>query len=239
MGEVISKKAGRERILDDVRATLTGASAHAAETNGSVWGAAATRLAPIVQLWDATAGKLAAARAELAPLEARVAVANDKGDDELRAIADEVWNLLGRPANDPVYELLFPGGAGFYADGPDDEQPAMMVLLAELLESGVAAKLGADAAAKAGRIRAAAEALATANDAARKPAARVKLHERMLTAIARVAHVELAKLKRYLKSEGLSEADIHAVIPDRPRSYGVSAGAPPAGPTPEPVPDPG
>jgi hypothetical protein len=107
-----------------------------------------------------------------------------------------------------------------------------MVLLAELLESNLHPKLAATATARAAEIRAAATSLEAALDAARKPRAKVRLFERVLTSIARTAHIELAKLKRYWKSEGLSEADIHAVIPDRPRGYGVNEPAnPPADPT--------
>jgi len=80
------------------------------------------------------------------PLMAGVAAHDNGGDDEVRGVADEIWNLLGRPANDPVYDVLFPGGTGFYVDGDVNEQPDMMLLLAELLESNVHPKLGADGA---------------------------------------------------------------------------------------------
>lgn len=235
MGEVISRKAGRDKIIEDLKATQTGAAARAALPGGEAWATAEARFGPILQLYAATLAKLAAARSELAPLQVAVNVANDVGDEMVKVISDEIWNQLGRPGNDPLYELLFPGGAGFYVDGNVEEQPAMMNLLAELLESNVLPKLGADAAAKAARIRTAATALEAAVDAAKQPAARLKLADRMLTAAARVGHVELANFKRRLKSDGLSEADIHAVIPDRPRSYGVAPVNDGGGTPPSPV----
>lgn len=230
MGEVISKQAARERIIEDVKTTVTRAAGRANGPDG--WGAAATRLGPVLILWEATAPKAKAARAELAPLTVAIDVADDGSDRLLRATADALWNELGRPANDPLFELLFPAGAGFYADAPDAEQPDLMVLLAELLESNLHPKLAATATARAAEIRAAAASLEAALDAARKPRAKVRLLDRVLTSIARTAQIELAKLKRYWKSEGLSEADIHAVIPDRPRGYGVNEPAsPPTDPT--------
>lgn len=232
MGEVISRKAARERIIEDVKATRTGAAARAGGSDGTAWAVADGRLASVIALWDATLAKANAARAELAPLAAAVDVADEASDHTIKSNADFIWNELGRPANDPVYELLFPGGTGFYADADADEQPDMMLLLAELLESNIHSKLAANVAPKVAAIRDAANKLASAVEAARKPRAKVRLYDRMLTAIARTAHFELAKLKRFWKSEGLSETDIHSVIPDRPRSYGV----PEAPPAPAPAP---
>lgn len=232
MGELISRKAAREKIIEDVKTTQTGAAARAGQPNGEAWAAAPGRLGPIILLWDQTLAKHVAAKAELQPLLVGVTVANDAGDDVVKVVSDEIWNFIGRPANDPYYELLFPGGTSFYVDGSVEDQPALMSLLAELLESNVHPKLGAEAAAKAARIRTAADKLDAALEAARKPAARLKLADRMLTAIARVGHVELANFKRRLKSDGMSEADIHAVIPDRPRTYGVAPADGGAGTTP-------
>lgn len=236
MGEVISKKAARDRIIEDVQSTVDAAKARAAVPGGEVWAVAEPRLSGVLALYRTTRGKWETARAEFAPLAAALDVANEAADDVVRAQSDLIWNELGRPANDPVFELLFPGGSGFYADASVEDQPQMMALLAELLESNLSAKLAANVAPKVAAIRDAAARLSAAVDAARKPRATVKLYDRMLTAVARSAQLELARLKRYWKSEGLSEADIHTVIPDRPRGYGV----PPASPDPAPpvVPDP-
>ncbi len=231
MGEVIHKKAARERIIEDTRTTLTSAAARAAVTNGGSWGAAAPRIGPMVALWDTTTVKRDAARAELAPLAATASATNDAVDDRIKALADEIWNELGRPQNDPYFDMLFPGGTGFYVDGNPNEQPAQMELLAELLDANLHPRL-ANAPALAASVRAEAAKLEAATEAARKPAARVELYDRMLTAIARSAQVELSKLKRFWKAEGLSESDIHSVIPDRPRNYGVGTPATPATPTP-------
>ena len=41
-------------------------------------------------------------------------------------------------------------------------------------------------------------------------------HKRVRTALGRNAQFELANLKRSYKNEGMNEAAIHAIIPDRP-----------------------
>ena len=52
------------------------------------------------------------------------------------------------------------------------------------------------------------------NDPASVP--KVKVLGRVRTALAKVVHSDLSNLKRVYKVEGFSEAEIHAVIPDRP-----------------------
>jgi hypothetical protein len=225
MGEVIHRRAARDKIMEDVRTTLTGARARAAAGNGGPWASAETRLVPVLNLWDTTLDKAKAARAELAPLEAAADATNSAVDDGLRGTADTIWNELGRPSNDPYFEILFPGGTGFYVDAPLADQPLLMEQLAELLDARLHPRL-ANAPAHAEAVRTAAAKLEAAAEAVRKPATRVAMLDRMLTSIARSAQVELASLKRLWKSEGLSEADIHSVIPDRPRNYGGQAPEP-------------
>lgn len=240
MGEVISRKASRDRIIDDVSTTRTRAAtrATASTADASAWAVAESRLGPVLTLWSNTLAKAEAAKAEVAPVEAALDVANDTSDDVIKGISDTVWNELGRPANDPVFELLFPGGTGSYAEVEVEDQPSMMLLLAELLETNPHPKIAPTVAPKVAALREAALKLEAAVDAARKPRSKAKLYDRMLTAVARSAHFELAKLKRYWKSEGLSEADIHAVIPDRPRSYGVGPNPGPSPADPANPPDP-
>jgi hypothetical protein len=44
-----------------------------------------------------------------------------------------------------------------------------------------------------------------------------KVLEKAGTALARATQMELARLKRRYLSEGFTEAEVHSVIPDRPR----------------------
>lgn len=75
------------------------------------------------------------------PLIAAQESIDDQIDRLIGRLSDTIWNDIDRPAHDPLYELLFPGGITFYTDGPDDEQPARMDLLADLLESNLHPKL--------------------------------------------------------------------------------------------------
>ncbi len=54
----------------------------------------------------------------------------------------------------------------------------------------------------------------------------ITLAERMHVALGRSAHAALAGLKRVWKADGSSEAEIHAIIPDRPASKKTAAQAP-------------
>ena len=110
-----------------------------------------------------------------------------------------------------------------------------MELLAELLEANLHPRFdAATAALRAQETRSEAALLEAKWEALRKPRASFRIYDRILTTVAKAVQVELAKVKRGWLSEGISEADIHSVIPDRPRSYGV-AKKPETGPT-EPTP---
>jgi len=136
----------------------------------------------------------------------------------LGRVADDVWNAIGRPANDVIYEILYPEGVATYAEGDVNQQPDRMDLLAELLVANLHSKLPADrAAAFAAEITASSTALRALVDAARPLVTRVELAVKMRSAVARSIAVSLAALKRQWKADGISEADIHAIIPDRPR----------------------
>lgn len=106
------------------------------------------------------------------PLIAAQESIDDQIDRLIGRLSDTIWNDIDRPAHDPLYELLFPGGITFYTDGPDDEQPARMDLLADLLESNLHPKLDPKRAKQyAAELRGGAQTLEAAVDAARKPRA--------------------------------------------------------------------
>jgi hypothetical protein len=213
MGDVIRNSAAAGDIFADVRATKDNATAK----GGIVKTLADERIGPTVVVIDTTEQDLKQARDIVAPLLAELRGENDRADALVDRIYDEIWNDLDRPANDRWLSLLFPGGAGYYTDGDTDEQPQRMELLAQMLERGLHPKLPKDRAmAYALRVRDGAAALQADLDAARIPAARVKLLERIRTALGRTAQADLAALKRLYKNAGMSEADIHTIIPDRP-----------------------
>ena len=107
-----------------------------------------------------------------------------------------------------------------------------MTLLADLLTSGLhpllptahATALAADLTAAAGTLRALVETAGPLR-------VRVELANKMKTAVAHSLQLSLANLKRAWKTDGKSESDIHAVIPDRPRPRSTAAATPAAAPT--------
>ena len=233
MGEVIRKSAAAPDIMADVRATHTNATAR-----GGDWASeSAARLGPVIALDDLVKARVKTAIEAAAPAAAALAAENDSADALLGQVSDAYWNAIGRPAHDPVADIVWPGGFAYYADGPVEDQPDKMDLLADLLEAGLHPKLTpAQGSAFATSVRTGSASLRAKVEAARPLTARVALAEKMEIAIAKSAQVSLANLKRTWKTNGKSETEIHAVIPDRPAprkaaakpADGASAAAPAA-----------
>lgn len=231
MGDVIRKNAAAEDIFADL--ATSDLNARAAAGPAELSALADRYLSPHLGLAKLITGKRDKALAEYRPLKAKVDAEDDAADALLLRLSDDIWNDTGRSMEDPSYDVLFPGGIGYYTDGRDEEQPVRMRLLATLLESGVHPRLPeAKAKAYAGQLRATAKSYAAAVDAAREPRLQAELLDRVFTAIARSAHLGLTNFKRALKLLGLSEAQIHRIIPDRPRSSGPKPAPAPADPKP-------
>jgi hypothetical protein len=215
MGEVIRKDAAADHIAADGTTTLISASA-----KGGAWKQIADeRLGPAITLFNKVVADLNQAESDLAPLQAAVTAYDHEADDFLGAKSDEMWNLVGRPAFDAAYSLAWPGGASTYADGPDDEQPERMDLLAEVLTANLHPKIDpAWSSALAAEVRSRAATYRSILDAARPARAKVNLLKRMKGIVARSVQMELSRLKRRYLAEGFREPEIHEVIPDRTRS---------------------
>jgi hypothetical protein len=212
MGDVIRRTAAAEDIFADVRSTHKNALA-----KGGLWQSIAeTRLGPVVKLIQMVEERYQTALNALDPLTGALDTMDDRADALLSRISDSIWNDVGRPAHDPALALLFPGGIAYYTDGPDDEQPDRMELLAELLEANLHPRLDlARVARYAAELRDAAQEYAGLVEIHSTARRRVELLGRIRVAVARSAHVELAGVKRCYKAESFSEAEIHTVIPDR------------------------
>jgi hypothetical protein len=233
MGDVIRSTAAVDDIFADVRTSL----ANAVAKDGIAKTIAEARLGPTLAMLGTVDAELKEARETATPLLAEEKAENDRADALLDRIYDEVWNDVGRPSNDRVLSLIFPGGADYYTDGDTAEQSDRMELLAQLLERKIHPKLTQDqVTAYAARIREGAKALSADVEAARLPRARVKLLERVRTKLGRTAQFDLAGVKRACKNEGMSEAEIHTIIPDRPPpKKKTPAGGAPAGQPPTPT----
>jgi len=213
MGELIRRDAAAGEIFKDAGDSLTNARAR-----GGKWQELAEqRLGASLALVSSVEAKYKIAQEMLAPLVAQIDVCNRKADATIGKNYDIIWNEVGRPAYDAALSILFPDGIAYYAEGDTDGQPDRMEILVELLAAGIHPKLSKETASSAAdEIKAEGEALRVAVDAARKPAAQVKILGRVRTSLAKVVHADLSNLKRLYKIEGFSEAEIHTVIPDRP-----------------------
>ncbi|MRG93216.1 hypothetical protein [Polyangium spumosum] len=213
MGEIIRKNSKSDAIIADAQTTLTQATA----LGGRWQELAEARLGAALALHASVEVQHKAAELMFAPLRAQVDTRNNKADKTIGKVHDIVWNEIGRPAYDAALSVIFPDGIAYYAEGNTTEQPERMDVLAQLLQSGIHPKLSpATATSVAAEITAESEALRAALEAARKPAAQLKVLGRVRTSLAKVVHAELSKLKQLYRVEGFSEAEIHAVIPDRP-----------------------
>jgi hypothetical protein len=213
MGEVIRGGAATKDIIKDGETTLDEARAR----GGTIQERAEGTIAPVLAILHAIDEELEMTRTVLGPLQAALNAENDYADALLNRIHDETWNDVGRPANDRYLALMYPGGAGYYTENDTPGQPTRMELLAKLYERRLHPKLTeAQCQGYAQRIREGAAALKQDIDAVAGPAANVTLLERTRTALGRVAQFELANLKRLYKADGMTEAQIHAIIPDRP-----------------------
>lgn len=227
MGQIISKDAAADDIMNDAQKALTNATAR-----GGRWKELAeARLHGCCALFTATTGQLESARLVHAPNAAQIDVLNKQADKKIGKAYDTVWNEVGRPRSDAALAVIFPEGIGTYTDGDTTEQPERMRILVTLLGSGIHSKLSAATAnACISELSLEADALAAAVTAGRQTGAKVKVLSRVRTALARVVHAELNNLKRAYKLEGFSEAEIHGVIPDRPgktkKAEGKQASAP-------------
>lgn len=216
MGEVIRKSAAVGDIFSDTRTTYT----RSMNREGTpFYEAAQAHLAPVLHLIDRIEGDLKSANEVYEDLLAALDVVDGKADGVLGLQGDLIWNAIGRRRSDAAFAVLFPNGITGYTEVNPLEQPMWMELLATLLQAGIHPKLPKETAeAAAAEISAAAVELEAAAEAARKAGIRVKLLEKILQALARVAAMELASMKRALLAKGLTEAEIHEVIPDRPQA---------------------
>ena len=223
MGETIRKTAAREDILQDVRQTHINATAR----GGIAADLANQRLLPVLAILASIGSQQEAAQAIAAPLLAALAVADARADKAVGKASDDIWNDVGRPASDAALDLLFPGGNAFYVDGDVTEQPDRMDLLVELINANVHPKLSLGIAqACTATIAAESALLRAAVESARPARAKLQLLDRVLTAVARSAAIEMGHFKRLLKANGFTEADVHTIIPDRSAAPAKKAAAP-------------
>ncbi len=202
----------RESAARDVVGEVRGALERAIVKGGVARRIAEERLAPALSLVETVTAQLDKAREAERPLLTALSASQEDARGLLIGINEELWMAVGSPSSDAALSLLFPGGAGYYTEGSADEQADRMDLLAQLLSAGAHPKLSLEKARTAAKsVGAAAARLRAAVDAGRLPRARVSLLERASELVSQSAQNELALLRRRLKAEGVSDADIDAL----------------------------
>jgi hypothetical protein len=211
MPEIIGPKADVTRIEDHVRRTLRAAIARGQE----IASAATERLAPAVAAIDsALALKRSADEAE-AVAWAAVLAEDAKSDTGIGAVRDAMWNALGRPRQSPYLDQVFPGGVATYTSGDPRGQPVLMhILQSRILAASASPWTDALRTGWSAEIEALRTTYAAAVDTHRPTEAAAAVGEAGYRAAVRMAHARLQAFKRDLLTLGLTQAQVHDIIPD-------------------------
>jgi hypothetical protein len=183
-----------------------------ARSQGEPWQAKAEEhLGALEVLFQAIAAERARAVRGLEEGRAAIEAIDERTTDALEAMASRIWKGLGSPALDHVYTLLFPD-----ADRTEGkpERPEHLELLADLLESGVHARIDAGLAQRsAAELRGlAAQYRASVESVARLEKRRTLLDE-LERATARSGLVEVGNLRKRLREMGVDENTIFELAP--------------------------
>ncbi|MDI1451654.1 hypothetical protein [Polyangium sp. 6x1] len=211
MGEVIGASAEQGRIVDHVQTAYDLSIAR----GGEVAEAAFFRLGPGVTAIGNAKEMLDAAKKAESLAWATVAGIDYDADGLIASTRDEMWNALGRPKQSPHMDAVFPEGIGTYTAGDPLGQPLLMGVLRTRILAGEASQwTEVKRNAWASAIEAKREAYEVAVNAYRPAGAALVVAEAGYRAAVRGAHTRLRNYKRDLKNLGLTEAQIHEIIPD-------------------------
>jgi hypothetical protein len=225
MGQVIKANAEAIRIEEHVRRALRAARAR----GGQIAEAAEARLGPATAAID-TANQLQKTATETEAIAWETVLAEDeKSDAGIGRVRDAMWNALGRPRISGSLDHVFPGGVATYTSGDPRQQPMMMQVLRSRILSASVPQWSKEAcegwAAEIDALRAPYQAAVDAHRPTEAPA--TVAHVGYRTAV-RAAHARLSAFKRDLRNLGLSEPQIHEIIPDASTSATTVAVAAPA-----------
>lgn len=211
MGSVIKATAALDRIEEDVRTS----EQRARERPGPIADAAAARLAPALTVMDSANAILGGAQTAEAAGWTVVSARDGEADIVIGSTRDEMWNALGRVRGHAAMTHTYPGGTGTYTAGDPTNQPVLMQVLQTRIPTAEAPQWTAEM--RQGwvaAIEAARTPLAAAVTAYLPLAAALTVAEAGRRAAVRSAHSKLVAFKRDLKNLGLTETQIHEIIPD-------------------------
>jgi hypothetical protein len=221
MGQVLAQKRAADAIEKAIVKTLTWAG----QRNDFVKVRVEDRLGRFVPLFDEAAAEEAAAERAAEEAAAALAFLADKAYITYAQVQGDVYNALGRPRGEVLLATVFPEGVSALRHrGPAAALHTFAQTSARLRRVRHEMLDEARCAEWASRLDAAAAPLAPA--VASFDAARAVAHHARATrgSLARAAWIELPALKRELRAAGLTEAQVHTVIPSEPRRARRAAG---------------
>jgi hypothetical protein len=207
--------------------------------------AAEARLGPAVAAIDAAVGVLTPAREAEAVAWAAVLAEDAKSDTGIKSLRDAMWNALGRPRQSPFLQQVFPGGVNTYTAGDPTQQPILMqVLHSRLLAASAPQWPKPQCDSWAAEIESLRQPYQTAVDIHRPVEAAATIAEVGYRSAVRTGQARLRAFKRDLQTLGLTEAQIHEIIPDATGTPQATASKSPNGggsdgPTPQATSGPG
>lgn len=236
MGNIIRAGAASADIIADVEETLNRATAR----GGVVAKDARRFLAARVRRTRELADEVRENDERALRLGAVLKMCAHRCKMRVAEIKDELYNQMGRHPSDAVWRLTFPPRAAFVGRGsPADRIAALRSLAARLsvqrrhpfVPAEDFAAYASEITALADELQAALDAYAPAKEGRRTLATLTRTH-------AALAQLHLSNLKSHWEGRGMGEAEIHDLIPDRPRPKPMLSPPPPAPPEPEPETEP-
>jgi hypothetical protein len=223
MGEVVRPTASPETIEDHVAQTLRNAE----RQGGEIAETAHSRLDPIKERAARATEARATANQAVGQAYEAVIACDGVADPVIKKHRDDLWNAVGRVRDSEVMKTVYPGGVGTYTDVDPHRQPSMMEVLEGRISEIQHPKISAET--KAGwvaAIRTAREPYAEALKPLAAAEALQDVAEQGWRDAVRAMAVALSRLKRDYKNLGLSEKQIHEIIPDAPRQAKAKATTP-------------
>lgn len=140
----------------------------------------------------------------------------------LERLADTVWAERGQSPQDPFISILSPGTPNFFFDWTIGRPVDRLDILLELFGGdAIPSVQSAEVAAILGDIRALLPEFRMLNEDVRAFRARLDVLEKSSEVVARVGHVQYARLRRRMRAEGFDAFEVRKVLPDIP---GASSG---------------
>jgi hypothetical protein len=226
VGSVIARTASVERIHEAAKKALDASVAR----GGEILTLAQTRIATVIAALSETEIQLKQARADDDAKHAALLARDEESDLEIGAVCDEMWNAMGRPSQSMDYNLVVNGGKNVWTDGDPAKQPALMAVLAKNIRTSSHPKLAAKKEDWAKRLEIKAAAQAEAARPTESSYALVTALTMQRRTLADALQIGLVRFKRDLKNTGMTEAQVHEVIPDIPAT--ARAGEPSPAPKP-------